>query len=560
MRQVNQINRLYITLLSLIIIFHAVNNFIWLKMDNIPKGVDVSCHLTQALVYHTKINKISFSPLSFWEKLNGFAGLLRYRGKYIWPSLFHILMACLNISGNFSTFWLRFDNIYYFIILILSTYLIASKCLNEKAGLLAAFLISFYPAVYGLSRQFGLDFPLMAMVGLSVYALLKTENFKSVYYSILFGIILGLGMLIKMQIIIFLVGPLIYMAYRVFLAPVLHRKKVFWDFKNSFNFIFSLFIAGVISSIWWFGHIKELNAHFLRHTLTQFPIDPSLIPLVSGPEVITPFTFKWILFYFIQTVANINPFFFALFAFSVFYFRRLKMKKKPVIILWVIIPYLIFTLLFCKWGRYFFPAFPAIAIITSCGVIKIEQRFFKQVIIFFIVIIALLQFFKFSYGFSFIPDFKLHFNYPVRIVEKYSVPERSVIPELINNISLEISRRTSSPPSSLRIGVFGDWRQEIAYFLKLRFPHSIIWQSDDMSYLEAKKPQFIIGRMTPESFQINIAEISKDYHIIQKDNIGIDDLTELTEFLYFFVKKRTRKLSSIYQLKSTINSLIIRII
>ncbi len=535
MKQVNRIHWVYVALLGLIIAFHAVNNFIWLKMDNAPRGVDVCCHLTQVLDYRIQIKEILSSPVSLVEKLQRFIGLLRYR-EYIWPFLFHVSMACLNIPFDSSTFWLRFANIFYFIILILSTYYIGRKCLNRKAGLLAAFLVSFYPAVYGSSRQFGLDFPLMAMVGLSVCALLGTKSFEKVHNSILFGIIFGLGLLIKMQIVIFLTGPLIYMAYQVFLAPLFNKVKAFWNFKNISNFIFSLFIAGLISSVWWFGHIKELSAHFSRHTLAPFPISPSLIPEVSGPEIIIPFSSKWILFYFYQTVANINPVFFALFVFSIFYLRKSKMKNKPVIISWIITPYLIFTLLFCKWGRYFLPAFPAIAIVTSCGISGIEQKIFKRVTIFFAVIIALVQFLKFSYGFYFIPDFKFYFNYPVRIIKNYSVPEKSLVSELLGSISSEISQRISTAPSSVRIGVFRDWRKEIPYFLKLRFPHSAVYQSDDMSYLKSQNPHFIIARMPQDSAQIYLPEIGSNYYLIQRSNLETDYAGK-PEFLYFFEKK-----------------------
>lgn len=101
------------------------------------------------------------------------------------------------------------SNIVYFSILIFSVYGIGRHVHSKKAGLLAAFIVSMFPSIYGFSRMFWMDFPLTSVVALSIFLLLKTELFTSRKYSILLGVVTGVGMLVKWTFVAYLLPPLI---------------------------------------------------------------------------------------------------------------------------------------------------------------------------------------------------------------------------------------------------------------------------------------------------------------------------------------------------------------
>jgi hypothetical protein len=106
------------------------------------------------------------------------------------------------------TWMILITNSIFLWILIASVYGIGSILYERNVGLLAAFLTPLFPLVFGHSRMAMLDYPLMCMVSLSFYLLLKTDNFSSLFYSCLFGIVFGLSELTKEAAFIFVVIPL----------------------------------------------------------------------------------------------------------------------------------------------------------------------------------------------------------------------------------------------------------------------------------------------------------------------------------------------------------------
>src|SRR3989339_497863 len=158
-------NRFVAISVFLILIFHFFNNYIWLKSDSISTGhEDAIWHLDNQFVY--------------------------------------FITSLFNLVFGYSFFMVRFLQINYFIILLISTYKIGSVTYNRKAGLLAMLILSLYPAIFGISRMYELDFPLAAAVCFCMYLLLVT-NFENRWKSLLFGAVLGLSILIKGQVIFF---------------------------------------------------------------------------------------------------------------------------------------------------------------------------------------------------------------------------------------------------------------------------------------------------------------------------------------------------------------------
>ena len=151
-------------LLAALWLFHAAANFGWLKADTRPPYWDTAGHAITAI-------HISRSPF-----LADFAaGVQQWFTSSMHPPLMYWLSAPLA-----HLFWPTSDvftgiHALFLAILLISTYAIAATYGGRKAGLLAAFIVSMYPLIYGLERHFLIDVPLVAMVALSSWLLMTRE-------------------------------------------------------------------------------------------------------------------------------------------------------------------------------------------------------------------------------------------------------------------------------------------------------------------------------------------------------------------------------------------------
>jgi 4-amino-4-deoxy-L-arabinose transferase-like glycosyltransferase len=101
----------------------------------------------------------------------------------------------------------------------LAVYGIGRRLLDAEAGLLAALLFATAPFVVVSLFHFQLDLPLAAMVALALYVLLLTETLTWTGWSLLLGLVLGLGMLTKPPFAAYLLPPLAWTLVLALRAP-----------------------------------------------------------------------------------------------------------------------------------------------------------------------------------------------------------------------------------------------------------------------------------------------------------------------------------------------------
>jgi len=191
-----------IALLSLFL-FHAVNNWIWVVSNVTLLGWDPLSHLAKTLIYNDILQRVNvrtlFSALTWpWNRP---------------PLPFLTTVPLYRLFGT-STDVAQVGNCAYLAILIFSVYGIGRILCDRKVGLFAAFLASFYPILFSISRLYYVDYPLTAMVALSIYLLLKADGFRNRKWSLLLGVGLGLGLLTKWPLMSFVGVPLVYVAIR----------------------------------------------------------------------------------------------------------------------------------------------------------------------------------------------------------------------------------------------------------------------------------------------------------------------------------------------------------
>ncbi|MBU2222364.1 MAG: glycosyltransferase family 39 protein, partial [Candidatus Omnitrophica bacterium] len=195
--------------LTAIILFHLINNLIWLFLDKTYLIYDSWYHFLLSLKVFDYLQQGFFPWLS--DILGGVV-YFRWHGVLVGylTAPFYFIFGLTQDSG------VMISSSIFLTILVLSTFGVGKVLFDRRVGLLAAFLVSMYPLVFNNLRVYMLDVPLTAMVVLSVYLLLKSENLTNKKYTFLFAFASGLGLLIKFNFALFILGPLAPSIYRAF--------------------------------------------------------------------------------------------------------------------------------------------------------------------------------------------------------------------------------------------------------------------------------------------------------------------------------------------------------
>ena len=370
-------NHIHYLICAGIALLHISVNSWWLKVDDRLPFCDPAAHYLEILGY-SKIF-LNFSWVSFYKLISvGF----------FWPPLTRLLCAPFIILFNLDIdSVVLLMNIIFLPILIFSVFKIGRTLQNYKAGILAAFLITMYPMMVGLTRHCNIDLALMAMIALSFYLLLKTDNFSSRKYSVIFGISAGLGLLTKHAFFIFMFPPVLYMLFY-------SRNRE--SFKNV---IISGVTCGIIAGPWYILSKGIHFWYFKNRFLDHIAFFPRAAGAVLGSD-----------FYLVEFISRQGSFiFFLIFlvCLLIFIFRYKDIKFKILHLYWISVIYYIFTAQFIVGivnPRYTIPLLIPISLIISIAVFCIRNTFFRRAMIFLISAYAFLQFTASTVEIPFLPS------------------------------------------------------------------------------------------------------------------------------------------------------------
>lgn len=391
----------------LIVLFHAINNCIWLRDTTSINGTDVPNHLLFQLKFHHALNNLLSNPhLFILIKLKKILELMNMPMSssdcIYWSNFVYLSSTVFSLFfGNF-LFVVKITMLIYFVILLFSVYFIAKTILDRQTGIIAMFIVSIYPLIFESSRQYSLDFPLTAVVTLSVLLLLKTIYFTNTFFSVLLGISSGIGMLIKGQFILFFIWPLIVFLSRSFLIK--SEKK---DFKIIiFNVIIFFAIAAAIASIWWFNKLGSLGAGFIEHISSNKFLESGTVNKI--------YSLDFYLYHLRALISSsIGYIFSGIFIISLFHLIKYRFKYRVLIMTWILIPFATFSLLFViKHDRFLMPILPAIAIVLALGIRQLKSKILKRSVLILIIFAGLIQYFVLSYFYGWYEDNAKIMNIP----------------------------------------------------------------------------------------------------------------------------------------------------
>ncbi len=423
-------------LIVLLLLFHTINNWLWLSTNAAPTGWDRPQHLVKTLTYNEVLEEFNlrtlFTALT-WDS---------YR-----PPLFFLsaipLYKLFGISWDVATM----VNMAYMAILLLAVYGLGRKMYADwRIGLLASFTVSLFPLVFVMSRFFYIEFGLTAMVALSLYWLVCSQGFQNRRFAWLFGLSLGLGMLIKWTFLAFLVAPLGFALLRygviqkagdrtirpfsrwpwaLFSAAVGLGGALLWYLPNR-EAIDGLPLGYGLLPLWWVLLALTIYSMGLRSTkATNFASSLCLGLLIASLWYLPRIDFIGPFFDFAYGGRGDSANFTRLSAYT-FYPERLvkeglslplfasfviililhlgsgkKIKlgaqNGALLALWVVGPLVIFTLGSHRDSRSIMPVLPALAIGLAWGLISLRNNRIRLAGISLLAIFSLVQFFILSY-------------------------------------------------------------------------------------------------------------------------------------------------------------------
>ena len=378
---------IYLFLLLGILLFHGAVNYQVLKQSQISRIYDEGARVYYGIIYFQDFFQTPQADLA--KNINETLSLSAYQ---FHPHLFEFLEA---LSFKALSFFNKLDidlmilitNLFFLLILLVSVYKIGLNIYDKNTGLFCAFLVSLFPLVFGHSRVAMLDYPLMCLVTLSMYFLLKTKAFSSVLYSVLAGLMFGLAQWVKESAVLFILPSLGYYFLTAYLPE--RKKRVFLNFLLSV--LFFVIISGIV-------YLRKENLQCFKIYFTK------IYYIHNKPGI----------YYYAKNFVNLTgPFiFFASLPLLLSYLINLKNRPK-LLFVWFFVPLLLFSLSPNKSLRFILPVLPAFALIIA-GEIR-EADWLKPFRIIYSVglgLLALLQYVFLNFGFL-----KLDKYYPQQSME-----------------------------------------------------------------------------------------------------------------------------------------------
>ena len=289
-----------------------------------------------------------------------------------YPLLIVPFLMLFGLSSSY--FWGIFTNGLLYIVSIFGIYFLARNFLSKLASFLAAFTFALYGwTLLHLHLTYS-ETATSAFTILTILFLIKSNCFQNRKYSLLFGLFLGVGLLVKWITIVYVSGPLLYVLYQVLKKHLFKKKEIL--IHGGLAFI----IALIISFYPYYQNYYWIFQYFYGHRAGG-----PMWQIVSEPER-NPLSLYSLTFY-LNSFAQLGIFFFILIIAGFILQLRKKSKLKPILFV-VIISYFFSAFALLKAERHIIPIFPYLAILSASVFDHIKSNSFKIALITFAIILS----------------------------------------------------------------------------------------------------------------------------------------------------------------------------
>lgn len=463
--------------------FHLAANYFWLRDGPCLYGKDVTLRLLANARFVRELGRAAAQPGPPFDKALRAASLFRVRlvpGVNIWTDdtkLGYLVNALIaGVFGVSPVTDLFACNGFWLLVLLVSVYLMGRECLDCRAGWWAACLLSLYPAVFGVSRKFGLDLPQMAAVSLAVLFLMRAGGFRRTGPSFLFGLAVGLGYLVKNSVLVFVAGPWIYSA----LSPPKRSGETQDPAVRWKGLLLAPAVFLAVSWIWWGSpdFMRLMGEWGIKHATER------------GYDSITPHGLPRILFYPAYLVEFVSPLLSVMAAAACIPFFTSGVKHGGLIASWLFASLAILTACRDMWGSWCLSVLPPVALITACGLLSVRRASLRRSLLAAGACLACVQFMGLSFGMGGLDNTLRLFGYnegwyrwelqqTAQYHAWYHPPWKNNYREVMDEFS-----GLMRPQEYLRVGIVegrenwcGEDANALEYYLRFGNPWCIIYKS-----------------------------------------------------------------------------------
>ena len=369
-----------IKLVLLVLVFACMNLF-WLSYDTVPPHWDYANHLLSALKYHEAMS--SYLAGGDWFSITSIKAviwkLLRV-DQIVYPPLFPFVGSFMIFLAGNSIKWLVMTNVLFMAILIYALLQIAKRIHNDKVGILACTIFVLYPAVFNISREFMLEIALLSATALSCYFLLYSEEFRHRTFTALFGLSVGLGMLVKPTYLSYMFGPVCFVLWSMARQVLQGSLSIGEILRRIVRTLPGLLMGLLIAGLWYGPNYASFMNSFRRVTTALDTTGYSVLDVNS-----------FLYFPNVLIVEQIGLFFFLIFVYGLSRLTCFIDRQKALfLVTWVLSIYFIHTFSKYKSPSNDIGVLLPISLISSIGLSSMAR--WKQAAIATTFVIGLLQF------------------------------------------------------------------------------------------------------------------------------------------------------------------------
>jgi Dolichyl-phosphate-mannose-protein mannosyltransferase len=325
----------------------------WLTQDHSIPVFDAGVHLVLVHLVHRELNAGHLvKALTISSPYPPFSYLIGALG--------------ITIGGSSVAAPIIAENLFFGSLLALGCYQVGKRAFSPLAGLLAVVFALGSPLAIAQFHVFMTDVPETAMVAVSIWLIMATEGFSRTWVSALAGLAVGLGMLTKEPLALFVAGVILVTVVRLFIG----------GFSKGWRGLLAFtLIALAISLPWYIGEYASV------HQLVNIGVlstPKGVLPADIEPGRFGFDNFTWYFWNFIN--AQLLAPLFAFAAIGWIWMTTRVVRRQPIgaatpeIMVGAFIGWLAITETFVHDTRYSEPMLVYLAVIGTGWIVHVNRR------------------------------------------------------------------------------------------------------------------------------------------------------------------------------------------
>lgn len=352
-KKIGWLEPIHIRLMGLLTALIVLANYCWLLVDKKPFAWDESIHYMGAIGYYRAVLTKGLGGLAaFWTQSDFYPPVT----EWITGMTFFVTGPHPDVAAFLNTFYLIGT-----IILLLY---ISRSLFSVDSGVLASYLLISSAVISIQSKFFMLDIPLMFYCTLAFWAFIKSRLFMKRRWSIVYGVAFALAMLTKWSALFFLGLPPVVTAIVMTFKNEDERSRI-WV-----NVIIAYGLGGLLAFPWYALHlvklVKNTSGYFYERGALEN--DPVILSWQAW--------FYYLLGLFKQLSLPAGAVVLLGLGWSVY-----KRKHLALTGLWLLLPYIILTVIRNKDYRYTVPLLPIVCLMAASWLEEFDRKNKSRILI-----------------------------------------------------------------------------------------------------------------------------------------------------------------------------------